>query len=90
MPKPADLSRCLAPLDQDRTIIAVIEMSQSSFLQAYASPAGLITHAVQSTRSRGSRARQPACPIRRVLSGWRPRPGSIRRPFRGTRSGPGS
>src|SRR4051812_44090205 len=29
MPKPADLNRCLAPLDQDRTIIAVIEMSQS-------------------------------------------------------------
>jgi len=25
MPKPADLNRCLAALDQDRTIIAVIE-----------------------------------------------------------------
>ncbi len=34
MPKPADLSRCLAPLDQDHTIIAVIEMSQSSWLVA--------------------------------------------------------
>src|SRR4051794_32499887 len=34
MPKPADLNRCLAPLDQDRTIIAVIEMSQSSWLVA--------------------------------------------------------
>ena len=32
MPKPADLNRCLAPLDQDHTIIAVIEMSQSSWL----------------------------------------------------------
>src|SRR5829696_4685433 len=34
MPKPADLSRCLAPLDQDHTIIAVIEMSHSSWLVA--------------------------------------------------------
>jgi transposase len=34
MPKPADLNRCLAALDQDRTIIAVIEMSQSSWLVA--------------------------------------------------------
>src|SRR4051794_41195454 len=32
MSKPADLNRCLAPLDQDHTIIAVIEMSQSSWL----------------------------------------------------------
>ena len=34
MPKPADLNRCLSPLDQDHTIIAVIEMSQSSWLVA--------------------------------------------------------
>ena len=34
MSKPADLNRCLAPLDQDHTIIAVIEMSQSSWLVA--------------------------------------------------------
>ena len=34
MPKPADLNRCLAALDQDHTIIAVIEMSQSSWLVA--------------------------------------------------------
>src|SRR3954447_22830479 len=34
MPKPADLNRCLTPLDQDHTIIAVIEMSQSSWLVA--------------------------------------------------------
>src|SRR3954470_11293305 len=34
MPKPADLNRCLSSLDQDRTIIAVIEMSQSSWLVA--------------------------------------------------------
>src|SRR4051795_11185521 len=34
MPKPADLNRCLTTLDQDHTIIAVIEMSQSSWLAA--------------------------------------------------------
>src|SRR3712207_1431586 len=34
MPNPADLNRCFAPLDQDHTIIAVIEMSQSSWLVA--------------------------------------------------------
>src|SRR3954464_3484672 len=34
MSKPADLNRCLAPLDQDHTIVAVIEMSQSSWLVA--------------------------------------------------------
>jgi transposase len=34
MPKPADLNRCLTALDQDHTIIAVIEMSQSSWLVA--------------------------------------------------------
>lgn len=34
MPKPADLKRCLTSLDQESTIIAVIEMSQSSWLVA--------------------------------------------------------
>src|SRR5215210_7603295 len=43
MPKPADLSRCLAPLDQDCTIIAVIEMSQSSWLVAGVVP-GIARH----------------------------------------------
>jgi transposase len=43
MPKPADLNRCLAPLDQDRTIIAVIEMSQSSWLVAGVVP-GIARH----------------------------------------------
>ena len=32
MPQPNDLSRSLVALDQDRTIIAVVEMSQSSWL----------------------------------------------------------
>jgi transposase len=32
MPQPNDLSRSLVALDQDSTIIAVVEMSQSSWL----------------------------------------------------------
>ena len=34
MPQPNDLSRSLIPLCQDSTLIAVIEMSQSSWLVA--------------------------------------------------------
>ena len=34
MPQANDLSRCLTALDQDSTLIAVIEMSQSSWLVA--------------------------------------------------------
>jgi len=34
MPQPNDLSRSLVALDQDNTIIAVVEMSQSSWLVA--------------------------------------------------------
>src|SRR5438067_10911832 len=34
MPQPNDLSRCLVALDQDSTIIAVVELSQSSWLVA--------------------------------------------------------
>src|SRR5258707_9765685 len=34
MPQPNDLSRSLVGLDQDSTIIAVVEMSQSSWLVA--------------------------------------------------------
>src|SRR3954468_4150030 len=43
MPKPADLNRCLAPLDQEHTILAVIEMSQSSWLVAGVVP-GIARH----------------------------------------------
>src|SRR5215211_7165051 len=43
MPKPADLNRCLAPLDQEHTIIAVIEMSQSSWPVAGVVP-GIARH----------------------------------------------
>ena len=34
MPKPNDMSRCLAALEQDSTLVAVIEMSKSSWLVA--------------------------------------------------------
>lgn len=34
MPQPNDLSRSLLPLEQDRTLIVVIELSQSSWLVA--------------------------------------------------------
>src|SRR5437763_8998239 len=43
MSEPADLNRCLAPLDQEHTIIAVIEMSQSSWLVAGVVP-GIARH----------------------------------------------
>ena len=43
MSNPADLNRCRAPLDQDHTIIAVIEMSQSSWLVAGVVP-GIARH----------------------------------------------
>ncbi len=34
MPQPNDLSRSLVPLEQDNTLVAVIELSQSSWLVA--------------------------------------------------------
>jgi transposase len=43
MPKVNDLSRCLTALDQDSTLIAVIEMSQSSWLVAASVP-GIARH----------------------------------------------
>ena len=43
MPQVNDLSRCLAALDQDSTLIAVIEMSQSSWLVAGIVP-GIARH----------------------------------------------
>ena len=46
MPKPNDLSRCLAALDEDSTLIAVIEMSQSSWLVAGVVP-GIERHPVK-------------------------------------------
>ena len=46
MPQVNDLTRCLAALDQDSTLIAVIEMSQSSWLVAGIVP-GIARHQVK-------------------------------------------
>src|SRR3712207_4339924 len=43
MPQPNDLSRSLFPFEQDSTIVAVVEMSQSSWLVAAIVP-GLGRH----------------------------------------------
>ena len=45
MPQPNDLSRSLVALDQDSTIIAVVEMSQSSWLVAGVLPALSVSRA---------------------------------------------
>jgi hypothetical protein len=48
MPQANDLSRCLTALDQDSTLIAVIEMSQSSWLVAAIVP-GIERHRLRSS-----------------------------------------
>ena len=45
MPQPNDLSRSLVTLDQDSTIIAVVEMSQSSWLVGGVLPALSVSRA---------------------------------------------
>ena len=45
MPQPNDLSRSLVALDQDSTIIAVVELSQSSWLVAVCFPALSVSRA---------------------------------------------
>jgi len=45
MPQPNDLSRSLVALDQDSTIIAVVEMSQSSWLVGGVLPALSVSRA---------------------------------------------
>jgi hypothetical protein len=49
MSPPNDLSRSLAALEQDNTLIAVIEMSQASWLVAGIVP-GLERHPLKSSR----------------------------------------
>ena len=51
MPQPNDLSKSLAALDENSTLIAVIEMSQSSWL-------------VAGRASNGWNGNQPVVPIR--------------------------
>ena len=62
MPQPNDLSRSLVALDQNSTIIAVVEMSQSSWLVGATSQSRL------GTRSRGLRL--PSKPAATAF-GWR-------------------
>jgi hypothetical protein len=63
-----DFSRCLDPLDMDATLIAVIEMSQSSWLVAGIVPGG-------GRRPRSEATGSPASPWRSrpdtTASGWR-------------------
>jgi hypothetical protein len=54
MPQPNDLSRSLVALDQNSTIIAVIEMSQSSWLVAGMLPG---------IERQPPLLRSPACPM---------------------------
>ena len=76
MPRPNDLSRSLVALDQDSTIIAVVEMSQSSWLVGGVLP-GIerqpckklepSAERLLGTTASGSFSR----PILQVPSGWR-------------------
>ena len=51
MPQPNDLSRSLVALDQDSTIIAVVEMSQSSWLVGGILPALSVSRAKSWSRA---------------------------------------
>src|SRR5690349_17724384 len=57
MPQPNDLSRSLVALDQDSTIIAVVEMSQSSWLLA-----GMLPGIEPTTQEAGAECRKAAWP----------------------------
>jgi hypothetical protein len=63
MPQVNDLSRCLTALDQDSTMIAVIEMSQSSWLVAGIVP-GIERHPAK-------KLEPDAAMLLRVLQRWR-------------------
>src|ERR1700736_1205094 len=69
MPQPNDLSRSLVALDQDSTIIAVVEMSQSSWLVA-----GMLTGIEPTAQEAGAECRKAAWPAaslaRRGGQGW--------------------
>ena len=54
MPQANDLSRCLTALDQAGTLIAVIEMSQSSWLVAGIVPGSSLTQPKSSNPTRSS------------------------------------
>src|ERR1700741_4596861 len=63
MPQPKDLSRSLVALEQDITLIAVIEMSQSSWLLAGIVP-GIERHPLKKLEANGGE-------FLRLLMRWR-------------------
>jgi transposase len=63
MPQANDLSRCLATLEQDNAVIAVIEMSQSSWLVAGIVP-GVERHPLK-------KLEPDAVALLRLLHRWR-------------------
>jgi hypothetical protein len=68
MPQPNDLSRSLVALDQNSTIIAVIEMSQSSWLVA-----GMLPGCKSAPKWDPTRTLEQAFDYRRYLpGGWGP------------------
>ena len=69
MPKLNDLSRSLTPLDPDGTLIAVIEMSQSSWLVAGIVP-GVERQPLKKLAVDESALQLPSRPAGTV-SGWR-------------------
>ena len=70
MPQANDLSRCLTALDQDSTLIAVIEMSQSSWLVAGIVP-GIERHPAKNLEPN-------EVELLRLLQCWRGRSGADR------------
>jgi hypothetical protein len=60
MPQPNDLSRSLVALDQNSTIITVVEMSQSSSL------IGCLVPGIETFRN----AHPKVCPIRATRPPW--------------------
>ena len=75
MPQPNDLSRSLVALDQNSTIIAVVELSQSSWLVAGVLPGSawlLCTLARQSQSTYGSTLNQKALTAISRSPRWRP------------------
>ena len=56
MPQPNDLSRSLVSLDQNSTIIVIVELSQSSWLVA-----GMLPGIERQPRKSWSRAQSAAC-----------------------------
>jgi transposase len=73
MPQPNDLSRSLAALDQDSTLIAVIEMSQASWLVGAIVP-GIERHPLKKLVPDGEA-------LLRLLHGWRQEAGRAGRPI---------